>query len=609
MTYPPGVQLATLTFSNPSTFLGNEATRTEVTVQSTAGVVWAATGQPIDDFEELVSPAAGMPGSLTVPFVDQAGFTDQAGNVFTMWAYVVTRKTFFGGRSKTVRKSWQPLLGQSEPVDFDNLPGGSVGLPVSAPVVPVTSVAGLTLAVGAEDLATELSPFMPVGVTPEDLELKQDAAALDAATAALIGDPASDAAVVLSATFVPAAKGATTQRLTDTGRGAVVLTMDDGYSAMRTVAGWMNARGQKGTFCITPDLMNDATGVTKIRDADILALAASGHEIAAHSKTHANMTSLSSAQRAVEYDYPKTYLENLLGAGKVTTWTYPFGTGSGGRNLACDQQLYLRYDRWLDTAMTTNSVIYPRYSDAPPMLINRTAWNEKNQQQILTMVRRAASSAIIVPIFFHNLDTVVNPTTANVLEMLDLCQSLGIPLITVSEAFPNPRSLLNAGFEGGLDGVYPAGWHGFTATNGAYSVVTDTPASEYQGTKALELSTTDNTGFAYIRQQVQVVPGRQYTLSGQCKAVSGSNLIADKAFVRIQSLDYGQATIAGLDVKMTPVLAADIGTGWKKFTLDFTAGQSTKTVNVDLGLQATVGGAVIRFDHVWFEPKYLGDLG
>ncbi|NYG16612.1 hypothetical protein BJ956_001131 [Arthrobacter psychrochitiniphilus] len=387
--------------------------------------------------------------------------------------------------------------------------------------------------------------------------------------------------------------------------------MDDAYAAMRTGTNWMNARGQNGTFYITPGLMNDVSTI-KIVDQDLIDFHNAGHEIAAHSKTHANMSLITAAERTVEYDYPKTYLENLIGAGTVTTWAYPFGTGSSGRNLACDQQLYLGYDRWLDMAMTTNSVVYPRYSDTPPLLINRLAWSATNQAQILTLVRKAATSAVVVPILFHNLDTAVNPTRANVLEMLDLAVALGVPLITTQEAFPASRSLLNPGFENGLDGVDPTGRHAITAANGKCSVVTDTPAPEYQGTKALELSTTDNAGYAYIRQQVQFLPGRQDTFSGQCKAVSVSNagnLIADKAFVRIQSLDYGQAVIAGLDVKMTPALGKDIGAGWKKFTLDFTAGQSTKTVNVDVGLQATVGGAVIRFDHLWFEPKYLGDLG
>lgn len=168
MTFPSGVQTSTLTFSNPITFLGNPATRTEVTVQATAGVVWTATGQPIDDFPEVVAPGDGLPGSLTAPFVDQEGFTDQAGNDFTMWAYVVTRKTFYGSSTKTVKKAWAPIIGQST-IDFDNLPGGSVGLPVSAPPVPVTSVASLTGVVVAEDLAGELLEFIPSDVTPESV--------------------------------------------------------------------------------------------------------------------------------------------------------------------------------------------------------------------------------------------------------------------------------------------------------------------------------------------------------------------------------------------------------------------------------------------------------
>ena len=164
MTYPSGVQLSTLTFSNPITFLGKSATRTEVTFQSTAGVVWAATGEPIDDFAETVTPDPGMPGSLTAPFVDQPGFTDQSGNAFTMWAYVVTRLTWFGSSVKTVRKNWQPVLGQ-DTIDFDNLPGGNIGLPVSAPIVPVTSVAGETGVVQADSLADALVPYLPPGAS------------------------------------------------------------------------------------------------------------------------------------------------------------------------------------------------------------------------------------------------------------------------------------------------------------------------------------------------------------------------------------------------------------------------------------------------------------
>jgi hypothetical protein len=178
MTYPDGVSLSTLTFSNPITFLGNAATRTEVTIAPSASVVWGQTGQPIDATAELVSPGDGLSGSLMAPHVDQDGFLDQDGNAFTGWAYLVTRRAFFGSvPAQQVQKTWQPLVGQ-DVVDFDLLPGGPVGEPVSAPVIPVTSVAGETGVVGAEALSVALTPYLPNDVTPASV-----AAALPPGTA------------------------------------------------------------------------------------------------------------------------------------------------------------------------------------------------------------------------------------------------------------------------------------------------------------------------------------------------------------------------------------------------------------------------------------------
>jgi YD repeat-containing protein len=223
MSFPSGVLTATLTFSNPLTFLGNEATRTELTVQPSAGVVWAATGQPIDDFAEIITPGPGLPGQLNIPFVDQDGFTDQAGNSFKMWAYVLTRKTFFGNTVKTVKKYWQPLVGQDS-TDFDNLPGGTVGLPVAVSPVPVTSVAGEIGAVSAEALVTKLSPYLPDGVTPEAVEANLPPRLADTA---------------LSATYVSAFPASTITYNTD---GTVATVTENGvtttytYNADGTVA-------------------------------------------------------------------------------------------------------------------------------------------------------------------------------------------------------------------------------------------------------------------------------------------------------------------------------------------------------------------------------------
>ena len=161
------------------------------------------------------------------------------------------------------------------------------------------------------------------------------------------------------------------RRIASPGGGAVCISIDDAYSAMRTFATLLNERGQRATFCITTDLMNDATGATKIVDQDILDFHAAGHEIAAHSKTHANLTSITPAQAVTELEYPKLWLEGLIGS-PVTTWAYTFGSSSSGRDATTDSYVYPLYDRVLDTNLYRHNSIWPRWTE-PPALIQRTA--------------------------------------------------------------------------------------------------------------------------------------------------------------------------------------------------------------------------------------------
>lgn len=160
MAFPNGVQVAALTFSRPTTFLGVRAGLVEVTIEPTSSVVWRATGDPIEDVTEKVVLGPGEDeGVLAVPAVDQAGFTDLLGNDITGWGYKLTRAAVFGSERRTLVKYWAPVVGQSR-VDFDNLPGGEVGPPEVVAPAPVTSVAGYTGAVSSEDLAVSLSPWV-----------------------------------------------------------------------------------------------------------------------------------------------------------------------------------------------------------------------------------------------------------------------------------------------------------------------------------------------------------------------------------------------------------------------------------------------------------------
>ncbi|PRB02775.1 hypothetical protein CQ047_17770 [Microbacterium sp. MYb72] len=78
-----------------------------------------------------------------------------------MWAYRLTETA--GGRSRV--KHLQPLAGQGV-IDFDRIPDGSVGLPVSGPVVAVSDVAGHTGSVTAQQIADEVGPLLGEGGGP-----------------------------------------------------------------------------------------------------------------------------------------------------------------------------------------------------------------------------------------------------------------------------------------------------------------------------------------------------------------------------------------------------------------------------------------------------------
>lgn len=153
MALPDGILAGTVTFGQAVSLIGGRPTSMTFTIKPTHDLVHAATGIQILDFTETITVEEGMPGTITLPYTDQPGFRNAAGDSFTGWAYTVSG-VFRGpsGQSKTFTKNFQLPMGQ-EVVDFDLIPGGSISLPVTAPVARVTSVLGKTGAVTAEDFA------------------------------------------------------------------------------------------------------------------------------------------------------------------------------------------------------------------------------------------------------------------------------------------------------------------------------------------------------------------------------------------------------------------------------------------------------------------------
>jgi lysophospholipase L1-like esterase len=125
---------------------------------------------------EEIATTDGVAGQFTLPHTDQSGFQDENGNAYENWYYTatvqyVTDKASLPAKSKV----FQLVVGQAV-VDLDKLPGGAPAMPYTGPVAGVTSVNGQTGSVLVEGVS-------------------------DAALEAIVSDPESATATVLSATY------------------------------------------------------------------------------------------------------------------------------------------------------------------------------------------------------------------------------------------------------------------------------------------------------------------------------------------------------------------------------------------------------------------------
>lgn len=144
MVLPAGVTTC-LVFKNAPVGFGGAVGGVEFEITPSVRLVHTATGTPLVDFIESVSPADGGVAQMMLPHTDQDGFQDEAGNAFKNWHYtarVRLKKT--GNQPKH-----EPLFDFQIPsgqalVDLSTIPRGVAALPTSAPVAVVTSINGKT---------------------------------------------------------------------------------------------------------------------------------------------------------------------------------------------------------------------------------------------------------------------------------------------------------------------------------------------------------------------------------------------------------------------------------------------------------------------------------
>lgn len=382
-------------------------------------------------------------------------------------------------------------------------------------------------------------------------------------------------------------------------RGLICFSWDDAYASWPSLAQMAADRGQRHTFCVTPNLMLD-----RISPADVTSMHSMGHEVASHSVSHANIAQLGPADRLTEYTASRTTLEALIGE-PVTTWTYPYGTAYSppGRNPTTDQELYLRYDRLLDTTGEPQAAVYPRYSTGPsPFLIKRYGWSQFPNQhaKVLGLIRQAANCPIIVVLYGHD----AGPLIANgyLAEGLDLAKSLGVECVQVKEAFPAcPGNLMDASFEDANLLQWNLIKNGGNESAVAESVIIATDVN-IAGSRALHLSNPGTTGYVAAAQTVRVEDNRPYTLSFRnktaIKAVGSGAKIYAKALVRGPSFET-----------LTTLYSAPnlTNTAWARNEVNVPAIAGSALVEITFAVESLSGEA--WFDHVHFGPTIDGRFG
>lgn len=160
MVLPAGVTTCLVYKKAPVSFGGGQA-KVYLEIVPSVRLVHTATGTPLADFLESVTPAEGGVAQMQLPHTDQPGFQDEAGNAFTSWHYTARVRYEKGNDKKHLAlTTFQIPAGQTE-VDLSLIPSGAAALPTLAPMQTVTSINGQTGAVTLDGMDYKLLARTP----------------------------------------------------------------------------------------------------------------------------------------------------------------------------------------------------------------------------------------------------------------------------------------------------------------------------------------------------------------------------------------------------------------------------------------------------------------
>lgn len=209
--------------------------------------------------------------------------------------------------------------------------------------------------------------------------------------------------------------------------GFVSIGFDDNWkSSFDTALPILNARGFKSTHYVVTNRLDTSDTRFYGRD-EMLQIQAQGHEVGAHTRTHAHLTTLNSTQLQSEV---QGSVQDLVQAGiqSVKTFAYPFG----------------EYNSTVINAVKNAGLISARGTDSGfnekgdnlYTLKGSSMHSDTSIANVRAMIDRAQNEKLWLILFFHRVDTSgnfysVTPTTFT--QIVDYIDQKNIPVLTMEQ--------------------------------------------------------------------------------------------------------------------------------------------------------------------------------
>lgn len=217
----------------------------------------------------------------------------------------------------------------------------------------------------------------------------------------------------------------------------VSFTFDDGWlSAYQNGIPLLDQYGIKSTdYIITSEIGDTANGY--ITSAQIMDLQSRGHEIEDHTKTHADLTTVSPTQLTDEVAGSKSLLE-AMGINPITSIDYPFGSYNSTVEQAVKDAGYVG-------ARTSDDGDNTKGTD-PYLLKAMTIESTTTVAQIEQRIDAAVANNTWLVFVIHQVDNLGNQydiSPANLSQVVDYIHQKNVKTVKVSEGLAQMSSLSN----------------------------------------------------------------------------------------------------------------------------------------------------------------------